>query len=471
MIIEEDTLYSRVASATAHERAWLYQYLSFDTASTPRQAEAARARAAEAGRQDAWDGRLHLYNRRYDTLPTGFLRVVQRAAAQASVSIEILDKRPQLQPPDLSADTSWLRDYQLAAGMAMLRGQRGVLKAPTGSGKTQVFIALARWLPWARFGVLVHRADLMHQAAERYESITGERAGRLGDSESDIRRFTVATFQTVARGVGKGSEQGALDPWLRGLDAVVIDEVHILPASSFWKTIMRARAARFRWGVSGTPFRRGDQRDVLVVAACGPMLYEIGSNELIARGLLARPEIRMVRVAQPEVGGSWAEVYERGVVQSTQRNAAVVRAVLRAKQPALVFVKAIEHGRLLHKMLSAAGLAVDFVWGSDSTAARKEAVKRLRRGDLQVLVCSTIFDVGIDIPEVRACIVASGGKSAIATIQRLGRGMRVVEGKAAMELWDFLDEGHKWLRRHSRERVRAFQQEGFDVQRISEAAL
>ena len=251
-------------------------------------------------------------------------------------------------------------------------------------------------------------------------------------------------------------------------DGCVVHNCHVLPAGSFWRVAMRAKSARFRWGISGTPLARGDRRDVLVLAALGSILHEVKSELLIERGFLAKPTIRMVRVHQPEVTGTWHEVYRAGVVESAPRNAAVVRVVLRAARPALVFVKEIEHGRILTKALEKAGLAVDFVWGHDSTEGRREAIQRLRRGDLQVLVCSTIFDVGIDIPEVRACVVAAGGKSAIATLQRLGRGMRVVDGKAGMELWDFADEGHKWLRRHTSARVKALIAEGFDVQRIAE---
>lgn len=45
-----------------------------------------------------------------------------------------------------------------------------------------------------------------------------------------------------------------------------------------------------------------------------------------------------------------------------------------------------------------------------------------------------------------------------------GRGTRSDSGrKLEVELWDVRDVGHPWLVRHSRERMRAFIAEGYEV--------
>jgi superfamily II DNA or RNA helicase len=65
--------------------------------------------------------------------------------------------------------------------------------------------------------------------------------------------------------------------------------------------------------------------------------------------------------------------------------------------------------------------------------------------------------------EVRAGVNAAGGKSVIKALQRLGRGMRVAEGKSGIAWTDFSDIGHPWLEKHSKARVNAYKTEGYEV--------
>jgi superfamily II DNA or RNA helicase len=60
--------------------------------------------------------------------------------------------------------------------------------------------------------------------------------------------------------------------------------------------------------------------------------------------------------------------------------------------------------------------------------------------------------------------MASAGKSVIASLQKIGRGMRVSEGKTTFEVWDFLDEDGSVLERHSARRAATYQSEGYHVQ-------
>jgi superfamily II DNA or RNA helicase len=74
-----------------------------------------------------------------------------------------------------------------------------------------------------------------------------------------------------------------------------------------------------------------------------------------------------------------------------------------------------------------------------------------------------IFQEGIDIPALRSVIIGTGGKSTIASLQRIGRGMRMAEGKHEFEVWDVLDQGQKWLKAHALGRFQAYGREGHEV--------
>jgi hypothetical protein len=168
--------------------------------------------------------------------------------------------------------------------------------------------------------------------------------------------------------------------------------------------------------------------------------------------------------------------------------------VRRAEKPCLVFVQHLKHGRELTKAVEAAGVGARFAWGQKSTAQRRELLDQLDRGYFEVLVCNVVFQEGIDLPSLRSVVIAAGGASKIATIQRIGRGMRADArtGKTAFEVWDVFDKGcgcdgrqpagdrkweidlcddepgytHpccRWLQKHSRARKRSYEQEGFNV--------
>ena len=96
----------------------------------------------------------------------------------------------------------------------------------------------------------------------------------------------------------------------------------------------------------------------------------------------------------------------------------------------------------------------------------KAAIKALEFHEVDVVVCSKVFQQGIDIPELRAVVIGGGGKSIIAALQRLGRGGRATENKSTFELWDVADEGCMWLRRHARARRKAYLSEGYQVREL-----
>lgn len=458
MWIDRGNLYCRVARATDEERRWLREYLSFDD-------EKGRFKRRHHG----GDGKIHLYSSINDTFPAGFFSLVASAGAREGFKVEGADKR-LVRSFDPNADLSWLRPYQLAAVDAVHQRARGILWMPTGSGKTEVACALVkscqcRWL------FLVHRAGLMDQAAERWKLRTGLPVGRIGEGEWSVERYTVATFQTLYSRLATPECAALLD----SVEGVIIDEAHTLPADSFWRVVMRLKNAFWRVGMSGTPLARGDKRSLLTIAATGPVIYRIKPEVLIQAGVLSKPKIRLTPVSQGSEKPTWQGVYGECIVRSPKRNSTIVAQAKRAQKPCLVFVKEIAHGRELEKRLRSAGLNSEFVWGTDSVEERKAAVRRLVHGDTDVLVASVIFNEGIDIPELRSVVIASGGKSVIAALQRIGRGMRVQRDAAGnvikdtFEVFDVADKGCRWLERHTRARLRAYSGEGYET--VVEAAL
>jgi ATP-dependent DNA helicase RecG len=81
-----------------------------------------------------------------------------------------------------------------------------------------------------------------------------------------------------------------------------------------------------------------------------------------------------------------------------------------------------------------AGLRVGLLHGQMSPAAREEAMAEFRRGDTQVLVATTVIEVGVDVPEATVMVIESADRFGIAQLHQL-RG-RV--GRGSLPSWCFL---------------------------------
>jgi superfamily II DNA or RNA helicase len=446
---------TKLSNASDDERRWLREYLSFENE---------KARFFRGRFASKTDGRMYMFSLFTESFPSGFVPTVLDAASREGFTVQLIDRRVRPCEPDPQADLAWLRDYQLTGVDKVVEKARGMLWMPTGSGKTEVFAGLTRRLP-CRWLFLVHRTTLVDQAAERVERRTGLRVGRCGEGRWDgfaqSDGIVCATFQTMAARLGKRDPDA--EALLEQAQGLAVDEAHTLPAESFLKVVNGCRNAYWRVGLSGTPLARGDRRSVVAVGALGKVIYRIKPQVLIDAGVLAKPRIHMLPVYQESDKPTWQGVYGECVVRSAVRNRTVVEATRQADKPCLVFVKEVKHGKTLNAMLAKAGLSSEFVWGTHSSEWRQSLIKRLQTGALDVLVCSVIFQEGVDIPDLRAVVIASGGKSVIASLQRIGRGMRIAKGKDTFEVWDLDDRGQKMLARHTRGRLGAYASEGFEV--------
>lgn len=399
---------------------------------------------------------------RDDRFPSGLIRLVAKAAREEGYTVIFVNERriPSTQP-DVNADISFLRDFQEPAVRTIIEKKRGVIDAVTAAGKTVLAVGLAHAWP-LRWLFLVGQKQLLNQTTAQYLKHTGKTANVIGDGRFEIHDpngFTVATKQTLA---GR-TEVPAVWDFVSKAEGVILDECHAGAAETDQRILLATENAYVRVGLSGTPWDRSDKKSLLILGALGPTLYKITAPELIERGLLAPLRITMVPLTQMSERVTWTGVYHDLIVKSVERNKLITQILQKAAKPCLCFVKEIPHGKDLAKRAIRAGLRTEFVWGDASTPQREAAFERLVRRDLDVIIGSPAFYQGIDVPSLHSVVVGSGGKSAIETLQRIGRGMRVAPGKTECEVYDVLDGGNSWIEKHAKERMKAYERAGHPV--------
>jgi superfamily II DNA or RNA helicase len=202
------------------------------------------------------------------------------------------------------------------------------------------------------------------------------------------------------------------------------------------------------------------------ISALGPILYDIPYAFLRDMGVLAQSEVRMVpfhhQAADPDEDTVWARIYRVQVVRNHERNRLLADIAVQAAKPCMLFVDETEQGERILKLLRERNLLASYVDGSAPKPARERAVRDLAEGKVDVLICTVIFQEGIDVPTQRSVIAGGGKKSAVACLQRMGRGMRTSAGKTTFELWDVFDRGHAVMERHARERIRVYEEAGHE---------
>lgn len=435
-------------------------------------------------RQGLWNGKKKFFNKHTKRFMSGLLPFALKLAEKEGFKVKVVDcrKHIRIKKKNSQAALKILRKYQkreiepvLNLTLNGIPWIRGILKHPTGSGKTYVIAALIRAVN-RRSLIIVDGRDLLHQTRSDLKRLLKRPIGIAGDNKYKLEEITVATIQTLK---SKFYNEG-LREYLSTVKVCVIDECHRVDqgkrqrGGTFHKVLMLC-PAYFRFALSGTPLMRKDLGDVTLIASTGEIVSRIKRTYLEKKGWLARTRVFIVEIDHPKMGKrvKYPVAYMRGIVLNEERNAiAVDEAVKSWKQGkhTFILVKRRRHGRMLYRMLKSHRQKPECVYlhGGSHVFKRKAIIRRINRSKAPIIVvATTIFDQGINIPELKTMVLAGGGASRIKSIQRVGRGARKkTRGKNRLRVIDFRDNIHPHLVRHSDERVAAYEQEGLDVVHI-----
>lgn len=506
MLCQLGNSFTKVHDATDAEIAWLFDFLSFEDVNADRKQRMVQEKIRYACKAKGYTeeetqeriesaqvgDRIRLFKRSQRVYPTGLHPLVRKGAARMGHTITEVDARPDAPVPSLvglDGEPLTLRPYQVETVRAALSGPqaigqkgvedarfaeyllehadpgRGMIWVPTGGGKSRMAVAMAHAVP-GKWLFLVHRGHLAEDVKGRWDStvgpIEGCEAGMIGAGEWRVgERLTCATLQTLHDSLGSQRFKDLA----KEVTGVIVDEAHVAPAATFYKTIMSLDAARYRIGLSGTPLARGDRKGLVAIGAMGPVIYRVRPQELIDQGYLAPPTIRVIPCYQKTPAGleTYRECYDALIVDSAHRNAAVTRAAVLCEKPGIVFVESLRHGSLLTRFLRKQGLNVEFISGKTKKDLRIKGIKDLADGRLDLLVATRVFNEGVDIPDLRSVVMAAAGKSEIAAIQRVGRALRPAEGKESATIYEFGDKGNRFLHDHAVARFRSYRGEGYPV--------
>ncbi len=327
-------------------------------------------------------------------------------------------------------------------------------------------------MPVGRVLYLVHRIGLAAQVGQTFGrlldmpvTILGAGAGNRREVPSD--GILVATVQTLSNLLGLAR----VNSFLKSCDIVFVDELHVNKAWQATRILERCQAP-MRFGLSGTIREDNKVKMMHYVGMTGPIIAQVSNQELVRLGRSAKPYIRFVEVHCDRVIGKYDWSYKYGIVQCKERNRLVIEETLRhvnKDRKTLVTVSRRAHGFRLQRMFERrVDVPVEFIHGTTPLDIRKKVIRRFEKGEVPILIASPIFDTGVDIPAIQACVFCGGGIGWELILQRLGRLLRRKKGRNKVYVTDFVDLQNDYLLKHSLSRLKYYQKENIANVRIVE---
>lgn len=387
---------------------------------------------------------------------TGLLPRVLNFCKENNIPVNVEGKLEKIPFSEPKLKNLSLRKEQIRLVTNALEKQRGVLIAPTGTGKTLIALAVISSFMDKDTNVLwlCHTKDLMYQAGREAEKELGVEVGYIGDGNNDHDfKVTMATRQSFIK---VAPELG----WK--YDVVVIDEVHHMAKfDSNYAELMRSVLSPVRIGLTATIPK--DKQAVLAIEAfLGPVIEEITVKEGQERGTMAEIKMKFLKVPLSHSIRDlrkYQDVYDAGVVNRREQHELIARTCkqhVREGDAILILVTRIQHGENILAELKRQGVKAYFAQGNTESSVRNDLKDALNNKDIHCLIATTIFQEGINIPELNVLINAAGGKSEIRTIQAIGRGLRVTDTKKVLTCYDIMSLDHPYLISHLAERLAVY---------------
>ena len=347
---------------------------------------------------------------------------------------------------------------ELAADLAGPAAMQRLLVGDVGSGKTAVAFAAAALVAAAgRATLLMAPTEAL---AEQHTRALAPAAARLGLGLALLTGSTPAAARAalasdVASGrvdivIGTQALLGAaVDPARVGL--VIVDEQHRFVVAARARLGRRGGAAPHLLAMSATPIPRS-----LALALAG----DLDASFLSERPAGRRPAAAVLCSAAGERSAAYARLAE-AIADGHQ---AFVVCPVRAEARRPGALTAVAHHARLKRQLAPA--RVGLVHGALGAAEREAVLRAFAAGALDVLVATTVVELGLDVPNATVMIVEEAERFGVAQLHQL-RG-RVGRGAAAGLCFLCPSEGALTPEAEARLRLVAGEDDGF---RIAEADL
>jgi len=363
-----------------------------------------------------------------------------------------------------------LRQWQEDACVKwLLNGSNGIFLGCTGSGKS-IAAMYCMQMKNVRSIIVVPTIALMNQwrgELSTYFELKDSDIGAIGDGHKKVKRITVAVVNSVRN----------MD--LSQFDMIVLDEAHRYGSLENIRPIME-NEFKYKLGITAT-LKRSDGQHKEIEKLIGPIVYEYTTEDAVKAGVLSKFEVINVGIDLNElerdkydkhtrtidmnsfsgmfqaindqghpkwheaVSAVRATAWRKSVISNAKDKMAKLLEIVEKEKgkKIIIFNETIKMAELERKLLKKAGFESEIY---HSKSKDQKSIERFRAGEVNILVSVKSLNEGLDVKDVDVGIRVAGTNQDRDTIQRLGRGLRVVDGKEGFRYYQLYcnDTVEKW---------------------------
>ncbi|EPH39248.1 hypothetical protein STRAU_7699 [Streptomyces aurantiacus JA 4570] len=338
-----------------------------------------------------------------------------------------------------------------------VRGRRhNLLVAATGTGKT-VMAALdyqqlsRKARRRLRLLFVAHRKEILEQSRDTYRRVLGDATFGESFHSGELPQERQHVFASVQSLNSRALERYSPDHF----DVIVIDEFHH-GTSPTYRKILDHFAPTELLALTATP-ERMDGKNIQDEFFDGHItaemrLWEALENELLSPfryfGISDTTDLKAVAWKR----GAYDSAALSNVFTGNHARARLVMKAVREKvkdprsMRALGFCVSISHAHFMAEQFTKEGIAAVALSGENHRDERKQALKDLEHGNLQIIFSVDLFNEGLDIPDIDTLLLLRPTESATLFLQQLGRGLRRTPDKDVLTVLDFIGQHRKEFR-------------------------
>ena len=281
--------------------------------------------------------------------------------------------------------------------------------------------------------VLVHRTEIHNQNLTKFQKVAPSLpTSEIISDRKDIHGIVhFGMVQTVSNVIDK----------FPAFDLIVVDEAHHSMASTYLDIINKNSEKTnydrpYLLGVSATP-NRGDKLPLIDLFN---NFYQITTKFLIDSHYLVRPKFIDL---SPKFGDEYGHIAKNvdweQIAESSKFIRKLLEDYLQNKQPGKTIIFAPNHKicMCIREELKSMGRQPAYLANNISDEERASEIARFEKGDAEELINVDIATEGYDFPELRNVVDFDTNGNETQWIQKVGRGLRLAEGKTSCTVIDF----------------------------------
>ncbi len=414
---------------------------------------------------------------------SGFLPRIEKYCRENNIPFETQNNIIKKPIPENVSALFTLRIDQEEMVQSGLDIGRGVLKAPTGTGKTVLISAMISAYPGIKILFLCHKTSLLLQTKEEFNNYKLGKTTIVNAQSKNLEgQIVISTIQSF-------SKDKILDETFDKFGAIFVDECHACSSTDgLYAKVLTKMTSPIRIGLTAT-LPTTEKAQFALEGLIGPVIGELSLEEAIEKEILAIPRIKLVPVPTcqalrdvriyadtqekdvnnasilDDLGNPIIKkgIYSIGIVEYRKRNRIIMEICqqeIEKKHSIIVYIIRLDHGERLLEMAQLLGIQAVFVRGETSVAEKEKIRKALEAKEIMLVIASVTWSEGINIRSLNTIFIAGGGKSEKDLIQKVGRGLRRTDEKFEATIYVMLDNG-KYLSQHCVEQLKIFVEKGW----------